>query len=178
MNRREPHEDRAYVAGGRGFMCDLQRQSCLAHATGADERENPLGRIRDPLPQELEILFAADESRLRQRQPARGKRIGFDDGAARHPQQRVSDRRRQVECAGKRTQRLGVRTAALAPLERADGMHREPRDRRELVLGEPGGFTQRPEPGPQCPWWGVFLHFSGLAAAPLLDPLSSPAPSL
>ena len=60
-------------------------------------------------------------------------------------QERVTGRIRQIKSRGQRTHGLDLGTPSFAALERAHGMDRQPRNRRELLLSEPGSLAERLE---------------------------------
>ena len=102
-------------------------------------------RIGEPVPQRLHVGVAAEQDRQRERQ--RGAAQFIDrrvvSRRARAPKQRVAGRAGQVERRGQRAHGLDVGAPALPALQRADGMDRQARNRRELLLREARRLAER-----------------------------------
>ena len=128
--------------GGRG-PGDLQRKTRLPDAAGSDEGHEAQSAPIEPLAHHLQLGVAAEQRRQRHRQRRRAQFLGC--GARRPPRTRekgVVTGAREIERGGERAQSLQLRPAPFAAFERAHGVHREARDRGELLLGEAGSFTQ------------------------------------
>ena len=150
--RRIPDGGQRYKhhAGGalcRDRACELQRQTCLPDSSRPGERDEACGGIGEPLPQRLHVGLAAEQGRQSQ-----GQRDGarFIDRCVvsrcpRAAEKRVTGRTRQVERRGQRAHGLDMRPPSLPALQRAHGMDRKARNRRELLLREARSLAERLE---------------------------------
>jgi len=142
--RYKHHSNRAFV---RHRADKLQRQTALPRSAWSGDRHQPHGVIREPLPQNLHVSFAADQSGRSRRERHAGQLL---DGRVWSTcpcacQECVTGRIRQIKSCRQRTHGLDLGPPSFAALERAHGMDRQPRNRRELLLSETGSLAERLE---------------------------------
>jgi len=130
----EGHMPLTFTSGHALAPADLNHGRWVSHCGGLVQ----LPVVRDPQAQ-------GPRRRERQRHAAQ-----FLDrrGLRRCPrtrQERVTGRTGQVKCRGQREHSLAMGTASFAAFERTDRVHRQPRNRGELLLGEPGRVAERLE---------------------------------
>ena len=113
----------------------------------SEERDEACSGISEPLAQRLYVRIAAEKDCRRHRQRDAGQFIDRRGLIrwARASEERVTGLRRQVESRGQRTHGLDMRPPAFPALQRAHGMDREPRNGRELLLGESRRLAERLE---------------------------------
>ena len=94
--------------------------------------------IREPPPQYFHLSFAADQDRHRHGERDAGQLVDVRVWSrwSRAPEKRVTGRTGQVECGRQRAYGFDMRPPPFAALQRAHGMDRQPRNRRELLLRE------------------------------------------
>ena len=137
----------AVQRGGERRADKLQRQTALPRPAGSGKRDQPNGLICKPLMKYFHVSFAADENGQRRGESYAGQRV---DGRAggRCPcarKQRLTGRFGQIERRRERAHGLELGPPPFATLERAHGMDRQPRNRRELLLSETGSLAERLE---------------------------------
>jgi hypothetical protein len=124
---------------------NLYRQTGLPDSAWSGERDEARGRIREPLPQCRHVGVAAKKGRQDHGQ----RRVAqFIDGRALHrrpraPKERVPNRTGQIQCRGQRAHGLDLWPPSFSALQGTYRVNRQARDRRELLLGETGGFPKR-----------------------------------
>ena len=142
--RDEHHARRALC---RDRTRDLQRQTGLADSSRADERDEACGGIGEPVPQRLHVSIAPEKGRQRQGQRDAAQFIDrrVVSRCPRARKERVTGRARQVKRRGERAHGLDMGPTSFAALQRAHGMDRQARNRRELFLGEARSLAERLE---------------------------------
>ena len=118
-------------------MRDFQRQTGLPGSSWPYERDQTYGGISEPVPQCLQVSITAEKSRQR-----KGQRDAteFIDCRVRQqaPAHSVAARHesyRQVKSRGQRPHGFDMGPPSFPALQSADAMHRQARNRRELLLG-------------------------------------------
>ena len=132
---------------GRDRACELQRQPGLPDSSWPDERDEACGGIGEPLAQRLHVRIAAEKDRQSHGQRDAAQfidRRGLSR-RARASKERVTGRTGQVERRGQRAHGLDMRPPAFPALQRAHGMDRQARNRRELLLREARRLAERLE---------------------------------
>ena len=146
-NRGQPHEQHTGCAFCRDGTCDLQRQTSLPDSSWPRECDEACVGIGEPEAQRLHVSIATEKDRQSQGQRDAAQ---FIDRRVlrRRPRarkERVTGRTGQVECRGQRAHGLDVRPPSFPALQRAHGMDRQARNRRELLLREACGLAERLE---------------------------------
>ena len=97
------------------------------------------------MPKRLHVSLAAEQRRQRQRQRDAAQFIdrGVVSRCPRALEERVTGRTGQVECRRQRAHGVDVGPSPLPALQRAHGMNRQTRNRRELLLREARGLAER-----------------------------------
>ena len=126
------------VALGRDRARELQRQTGLPDASRPDERDEACGGISEPVPQRLHVGIAAEKGRQSQGQRDAAQFIDrrVVSRVPARSQERVTGRTSQVERRGQRAHGLDMGPPSFPALQRAHGMDRQARNRRELLLRE------------------------------------------
>ena len=145
------HKDHARRLVFRKRARNFQSQSGLSDASWSDQRDEACGGIREPVSQYLHVGLAPEQHRRSQGQ--RGVTQLIDGRTvsrrSRACDQRVTGRCRQVKCRGQRAHGLDMGPSSFTAFERAHGVDRETRNRRELLLRKPRrlakGFELRSE---------------------------------
>ena len=146
-NRGQRHEHHTGSALGRHRARELQRQPGLPGSSWSRERDEACGGISEPVPQRLHVSIAAEKDRQRRGQRGAAQFIDRRVGSrrARARKQRVTGRTSQVECRGQRAHGFDMGPPAFPALQRAHGMDRQARNRRELLLREARSLAERLE---------------------------------
>ena len=105
------------------------------------------GRISEPVPQRLHVGIAAKKGRQRQRQRRRRSvhRPPCRERRPRASEERVTGRTGQVKRRGQRAHGLDMGPPSFPALQRAHGMDRQARNRREFFLREARSLAERLE---------------------------------
>ena len=143
--RGQRHEHHAGCALVRDRARELQRQTGLPDSSWSDERDEACGGISEPVPQRLHVSIAAEKGRQRQGQRDAAQFIDRR-GVSRCPrarQERVTGRTGQVKRRGQRAHGLDMGPPSFPALQRAHGMDRQARNRRELLLREARSLAER-----------------------------------
>ena len=116
---------------------------------------------REPAAQRLHVGLAAEKGRQRQGQRGAAQLIDrrVVSTCPRAANERVTRRAGQVESRRQRTHGLDMGPPPLAALQRAHGMDRQARNRRELFLREARGLAQRFELRAKRPGGPGFMDF-------------------
>ncbi len=150
-NGRQFHKDHAGRLVFRKRARDLQSQAGLSDTSWSDQRDEACGGIREPVSQYLHVGLAPEQHRRSQGQRGVTQLI---DGRlvsrrSRARDQRVTGRCRQVKCRRQRAYGLDMGPSSFTAFERANGVDRQTRNRRELLLRKPRrlakGFELRGE---------------------------------
>ena len=101
--------------------------------------------IGEPAPQRLHVGIAAEKGRQGQRQRDAAQFIDrrVVSRRPRARKERVTGRTGQVESRGQRTHGLDMGPPPFPALQRAHGMDRQARNRRELLLREARSLAER-----------------------------------
>ena len=125
----------------------LQRQTGLAGSPWAGERDETCRGIREPGPERLHVSIAAEKGGHSQGHRDIAQLTDRHSGRTRPraPKERVTGRASQVQCCAQGAHGLDMGPPSFPALQRAHGMDRKARNRRELLLRESRRLAERPE---------------------------------
>jgi hypothetical protein len=138
-NGRLFHKDHAGRLVFRKLARDLQSQAGFSDTSWSDQRDEACGGIREPLSQYLHVGFAPEQRRRSQGQRRVTQLIDgrMVSGRSRTGDERVTGCCRQIERSRQRPHGLHVGPSSFTAFERANGVDRQTRNCRELLLRKP-----------------------------------------